>query len=67
MLYFLIVDKTFWHFVNKGLELCFQPLFLYVAHQAVHGGNKYAYLQAPLKYVLRFPHIQDEKRKLFAG
>lgn len=44
-----------------------KPLFLYVAYQAVHSANSYDTLQAPPKYVKRFPHIQDKNRKIFAG
>lgn len=45
----------------------FQPLFLYVAYQAVHSANSYAPLQAPLNYIKRFSHIKDKKRRIFAG
>ncbi|GFY50227.1 arylsulfatase B [Trichonephila inaurata madagascariensis] len=44
-----------------------KPLFLYLAHQAVHAGNSYTPLQAPPEYVNRFPHIKDEDRRIFAG
>ncbi|KAI8767903.1 arylsulfatase J [Biomphalaria glabrata] len=44
-----------------------KPLFLYLAYQAVHAGNDYDTIQAPLKYVNRFPYIKDVKRKMFAG
>ncbi|UYV75966.1 Arylsulfatase [Cordylochernes scorpioides] len=44
-----------------------QPLFLYVAYQSVHSSQGSAPLQAPPKYVDRFPHIQDPKRRMFAG
>ncbi len=39
-----------------------QPKFLYLPFNAQH-----APLQAPKKYLDRFPNITDEKRKLFAG
>lgn len=45
----------------------FQPLFLYVAYQAVHSANSYNHLQAPQEYINRFPYIQNEDRKIFAG
>uniref|UniRef100_A0ABM0N0W6 Arylsulfatase B-like n=1 Tax=Saccoglossus kowalevskii TaxID=10224 RepID=A0ABM0N0W6_SACKO len=44
-----------------------KPLFLYLAHQAVHSGNSYSPLEAPYKYTSRFPYIQDERRRTFAG
>ncbi|PRD36580.1 UNVERIFIED_CONTAM: Arsb [Trichonephila clavipes] len=52
----------------KTIPVCpSKPLFLYLAHQAVHAGNSYTPLQAPPEYVNRFPHIQDEDRRIFAG
>ena len=44
-----------------------QPLFLYFAQQAVHVGNLDDPLQAPQKYLDRVKHIQDERRKTYAG
>ncbi|XP_071831480.1 arylsulfatase J-like isoform X2 [Apostichopus japonicus] len=44
-----------------------KPLFLYLAHQAVHSANKDDLLQAPQEYIDRFPHISFEKRRKFAG
>ncbi|XP_070575005.1 arylsulfatase J-like [Ptychodera flava] len=44
-----------------------QPLFLYLAHLAVHSANPSQPLEAPDKYVKRFPHIQDNNRKMFAA
>lgn len=44
----------------------FQPLFMYVAHQAVHAGN-FDILQAPQKYIDRFGYITNIRRKYFAG
>ncbi|XP_077994636.1 arylsulfatase B-like [Glandiceps talaboti] len=44
-----------------------KPLFLYLPYQAVHSANRKVPLQAPYKYTSRFPYIQDEKRRTFAG
>ncbi|XP_022083579.1 arylsulfatase I-like [Acanthaster planci] len=44
-----------------------EPLFLYIAQQAVHAGNSDHPLQAPDHYVQRFPNIKNEKRRIFAG
>ncbi|KAF2345369.1 Sulfatase N-terminal [Trinorchestia longiramus] len=43
------------------------PLFLYLAHLAVHSGNPYSPLQAPPDYVNKFSYIADERRRKFAG
>ena len=43
------------------------PLFLYVAHQAVHVGNGDDPLQVPQKYVKQFAEIKDRSRRTFAG
>ena len=49
--------------------LLFQPLFLYLPFQAVHSGNLPSgkYLQAPTKYIKKFPHIQNTQRRTYAG
>uniref|UniRef100_A0A0B7A305 Sulfatase N-terminal domain-containing protein n=2 Tax=Arion vulgaris TaxID=1028688 RepID=A0A0B7A305_9EUPU len=44
-----------------------KPLFLYLAHQAVHAGNENDPIQVPQKYVDRFPYIKDIRRRMFAG
>lgn len=46
-----------------------EPLFLYLPFQAVHSGNlpDGKPLQAPGKYINRFPHIQNINRKTYAG
>ncbi|OQV18327.1 Arylsulfatase B [Hypsibius exemplaris] len=43
------------------------PLFLYLAHLAVHSANEYDPLQTTKRYYDRFPHIKHEGRRLFAG
>ncbi|CAB4024043.1 arylsulfatase B-like isoform X1, partial [Paramuricea clavata] len=44
-----------------------KPLFLYLAHQAVHVGNGDDPLQVPEKYVKQFAGIKDVSRRRFAG
>jgi len=44
-----------------------QPMFLYMAHQAVHSGVGGAPLEAPQEYIDRFSHIQDKNRRIFAA
>lgn len=43
------------------------PLFLYLAHTAVHSGNPYNPLPAPDDIVEKFDWIPDYKRRRFAG
>ena len=40
-----------------------QPLFLYLAHLAVHSANTYSPLQAPSDIVNLFNNIPDENRR----
>lgn len=44
-----------------------RPLFLYVAHAAVHCGNAYDPLRAPDETLEKFGHIKDYKRGKFAA
>ena len=44
-----------------------QPLFLYVAEQAVHSSNDEPPLQVPWTYEQRVLHIKDPGRRKFAG
>lgn len=44
-----------------------KPLFLYLAHQAVHSANPGDPIQAPQKYIDRFGYIKNEHRRKFAG
>lgn len=44
-----------------------RPLFLYISHVAVHSANPYNPLPAPDEYVAQFTHIDDYKRRRFAG
>ncbi len=43
------------------------PLFLYLAHLAPHAANPDDPLQAPPETVVLFDHIQDPKRRIYAG
>ncbi|KAH0535787.1 arylsulfatase B [Cotesia glomerata] len=43
------------------------PLFLYLAHAAVHSANPYNPLPAPDQEVAKFQHIKDYKRRRFAA
>lgn len=47
---------------NKG-----KPLFLEVAHQAVHSGNFLAPLEAPQKYIDAVAHITPYARRMLAA
>lgn len=44
-----------------------KPLFLYLAHAAVHSGNPYNPLPAPDEEVEKFKYIGDYKRQRYAG
>ena len=44
-----------------------QPLFLYVAHAAVHSGNPYNPLPAPDDAVSKMQHIDNYNRRKYAG
>lgn len=44
-----------------------QPLYLYVAHTAVHSANPSDPLQAPQYLIDRFSHIQNKQRQIFAA
>ena len=43
------------------------PLFLYVAHAAVHAGNVGKPLEAPQEIVNKFSYISDPNRRTYAG
>jgi hypothetical protein len=43
------------------------PLFLYLAHLAVHAGNRGKLLEAPQPEIDRFRHITDPNRRTYAG
>ncbi|RZC32788.1 Sulfatase domain containing protein [Asbolus verrucosus] len=43
------------------------PLFLYLAHAAVHSGNPYDPLQAPSDTIEKFSYIDNYKRQKFAA
>ena len=44
-----------------------KPMFLYVAHLAVHSANPYSPLQAPQETVEMFSYIKDIQRRRYAG
>ncbi|XP_070560380.1 arylsulfatase J-like isoform X2 [Ptychodera flava] len=44
-----------------------KPMFLMLSHLGVHSSNFIYPLQAPSKYVRRYPHIQSRTRRLVAG
>ncbi|XP_065216697.1 arylsulfatase B-like isoform X2 [Planococcus citri] len=44
-----------------------EPLFLYLAHLAVHSANARDYLQAPAEIIDQFKYITDENRRKFAA
>lgn len=44
-----------------------KPFFLYLAHQAVSVGNMEDPLQAPDRFLAKFTHIKDTRRKTYAG
>lgn len=44
-----------------------QPLFLYVAHTAVHSSNSYSPLPAPDETVAKIKNIEDYNRRKYAG
>lgn len=44
-----------------------KPLFLYLPHVAVHSANPYNPLPAPDEIVAEMAHIEDYKRRRFAG
>lgn len=44
-----------------------RPLFLYLAHNAVHSGNPYNPLAAPDDLVAKFSNITEYNRRRFAG
>ncbi|XP_057307730.1 arylsulfatase B-like [Hydractinia symbiolongicarpus] len=44
-----------------------EPLFLYLAYQAVHSANQHDPLQAPQSWIDKFKHISDENRRKYAA
>jgi len=43
------------------------PMFLYVAHLAVHSANSYQFLEAPEYVIKKFDYIKNQNRRTFAG
>lgn len=44
-----------------------EPLFLYLAHTAVHSGNPFKPLNAPDDSIIKFNNITNYQRQKFAG
>lgn len=44
-----------------------QPLFLYLAHLAVHTGNWGKFLEAPQSEINKFRYISEPNRRTYAG
>ena len=44
-----------------------KPLFLYLAHLAVHSANTYSPLQAPEDAINKHKYIKNENRRIFSG
>ncbi|KAL4103622.1 hypothetical protein QTP88_018981 [Uroleucon formosanum] len=44
-----------------------KPLFMYLAHVAVHTGNRGKYLEAPQSEINKFNHILDPNRRIYAA
>jgi arylsulfatase B len=51
----------------RGHNATKQPLFLYLAHLAVHSANTYSPLQAPEDVIDQFKYIKDPNRRIFAA
>ncbi|XP_054166668.1 arylsulfatase B-like [Oppia nitens] len=58
---------------NKSVDIInnrkdpMRPLFLFVAHNAVHAALKKNPLQAPQLYIDRFKHVSDKRRRKFCA
>ena len=44
-----------------------KPMFLYLAHTAVHSGNLGKYLEAPQESIDKFSYISNPNRRMYAG
>lgn len=44
-----------------------KPMFMYLAHQAVHNANPNQLIQAPEDVIKNFSYIQNERRRIFAA
>lgn len=44
-----------------------KPMFMYLAHVAVHSGNRGKVLEAPQSEINKFNHILDPNRRTYAG
>lgn len=56
------------HLIEDHARNQSKPFFIYMAHQAVHGGNIWGEpLQPPTRFHNLYPHIEDGQRRKFAG
>ena len=44
-----------------------KPMFMYLAHQAVHNANGNQLIQAPQGVINKFKHIKNKRRRIFAA
>ena len=44
-----------------------KPLFIYLAHQAVHNANRHQSIQAPSDVIKTFSGIKNERRRIYAA
>lgn len=59
-------------FTNEAVRLINEhdterPMFLYLAHLAVHKGNENQLLRAPDEEIAKFSYILDPERRIQAG
>uniref|UniRef100_A0A1B0FLM3 Sulfatase N-terminal domain-containing protein n=1 Tax=Glossina morsitans morsitans TaxID=37546 RepID=A0A1B0FLM3_GLOMM len=60
----LVTEESIRVITNHNVS---EPLFLYVAHAAVHSGNPYNPLSAPDETVAKMQHISDYNRRKYAA
>uniref|UniRef100_A0A1A9WWP8 Sulfatase N-terminal domain-containing protein n=1 Tax=Glossina brevipalpis TaxID=37001 RepID=A0A1A9WWP8_9MUSC len=60
----LVTEESLRVITNHNVS---EPLFLYVAHAAVHSGNPYNPLVAPDEAIAKMKHISDYNRRKYAA